>query len=89
MRFLSCDVDKCGEPRRGAGVNAEACAVRAPRRALDAGEHRGTMARPTQSTDLHLATAFGLTPYRSLSASSEAFDRCIAIRMAFVVVALP
>jgi len=30
----------------------------------------------------HFATVFGLTPYRSLSASSEAFDRCIAARMA-------
>jgi hypothetical protein len=30
----------------------------------------------------YFATVFGLIPYRSLSAWIEAFDRCIAARMA-------
>jgi hypothetical protein len=38
---------------------------------------------------VHFDTVFGFKPYRSLSSLSGAFDRCIAARMACVVVALP
>jgi hypothetical protein len=37
----------------------------------------------------HFATVFGLMPSSRLSAAVEACDRCIAARMAYVVVALP
>ncbi|CDG39710.1 hypothetical protein ASAP_1665 [Asaia bogorensis] len=37
----------------------------------------------------HFATVFGLILNSSLSAASEACDRCIAARTACVVVALP
>ncbi len=46
----------------------------------------GTLGPIRQSSGLarlrHLATVFGLIPCRSLSAWIEAFDRCIAARMA-------
>ena len=38
---------------------------------------------------LHLATVLRLRPYLAASSLSGAFDRCIAARMACVVVALP
>ena len=37
----------------------------------------------------HFATVLGLMPWRSASSLAVAFDRCIAARMACVVVALP
>ena len=37
----------------------------------------------------HLATVFWLSPYCAASSLSVAADRCIAARMAYVVVVLP
>jgi hypothetical protein len=37
----------------------------------------------------HFATVFWFNPYRAAKSLSGAFDRCIAARMAYVVVALP
>src|SRR6185437_14849137 len=37
----------------------------------------------------HLATVLWFSPYCAASSLSGAFDRCIAVRMAYVVVALP
>lgn len=43
----------------------------------------------TKARLLHLATVFGFRPYWAASSLSGAFDRCIAARTAYVVVALP
>lgn len=43
----------------------------------------------TKARFRHLATVFGLRPCCAANSFSGAFDRCIAARMACVVVALP
>jgi hypothetical protein len=58
-------------------------------RTLERGVFGPIGASLTKARLRHLATVFWFNPNRVAKSLSEAFDRCIAIRMACVVVALP
>ncbi len=50
---------------------------------------RWRVAQEFEEVAVYVGAVIGFSPYRSLSSLSGAFDRCIAVRMACVVVALP